>query len=81
MFERCLVTDGLGFEIFNAVNDEITNFAESTTVFLEKMCPNIPITRQMEAREAPVTNRKMKRILRFEQKYHWQDFYIAAGDQ
>lgn len=81
MFERCLVTDGLGFEIFNAVNDDITNFAESTMAFLEKMCPNIPITRQMEAREAPVTNRKLKRVLGFKQTCHWQDLYITAGNR
>ncbi|KAJ1708505.1 UDP-glucose-4-epimerase [Aspergillus flavus] len=81
MFERCLVTDGLGFEIFNAVNDDITNFAESTMAFLERMCPNTPITRQMEAREAPVTNRKLKRVLGFKQTCHWQDLYITAGNR
>ncbi|KAB8072479.1 NAD(P)-binding protein [Aspergillus leporis] len=77
MFDRCLVTDGLGFQIFNGVNDEITNFAESTTEFLQRMCPQTIITREMEAREAPVTNKKMKRMLGFRQSSRWQDNYVG----
>lgn len=72
MFERGIVTDGLGFQVFNAVNDEITN-TSSTTEFLQKMCPNVPVTREMGEKEAPVTNRKMKELLGFEQKHRWQD--------
>ncbi|KAF5859206.1 hypothetical protein ETB97_003219 [Aspergillus alliaceus] len=79
MFERCLMADGLGFQIFNAVNDEITNFAASTTAFLKQVCPDITITRQMEDREAPISNRKMKRLLGFEQRHRWQDDYVDKG--
>ncbi|GKZ91368.1 hypothetical protein AnigIFM59636_003620 [Aspergillus niger] len=76
MFERGLVTDGLGFQVFNAVNDEITNTASSTGEFLQRTCPNVPITREMGEKEAPVTNRKMKEMLGFEQRYRWQDEYF-----
>ncbi|KAA8645351.1 hypothetical protein EYZ11_006902 [Aspergillus tanneri] len=74
MFERCLCTDGLGFQVFNAVNDEMTNDAQ-TMAFLRTQCPGVPITREMGQREAPISNRKMKDLLGFRQRGSWRDLY------
>ncbi|KAJ5090645.1 hypothetical protein N7532_009329 [Penicillium argentinense] len=77
MCDLAVHKDGLGFQIFNAVNDEITNYAASSEGFLKKVLPNSPFTREMGAREAPVTNRKMKELLGFSQDHPWQKYYEA----
>lgn len=75
MCDLAVHKDGLGFQIFNAVNDEITNYASSTAEFVAKISPNSPLTREMGQREAPVTNRKMKELLGFRQDHPWQKYY------
>ncbi|RAL09394.1 NAD-dependent epimerase/dehydratase family protein [Aspergillus homomorphus CBS 101889] len=77
MLERGLVVDGLGFQVFNAVNDEMTNFEESTAAFLARVCPSVPVTRELVGREAPVSNRKLREVLGFVQQHRWQDYYRA----
>lgn len=66
--------DGLGFQVFNATNDEITNYM-STERFLGIVCPDVPFTRGMGEFEAPVTNEKMKRLLEFEEAHNWKKYY------
>jgi nucleoside-diphosphate-sugar epimerase len=78
--DLALRTDGLGFQVFNAVNDEITNYASSTTEFLSKVCPDTPFTRDLDAREAPISNRKIKDILGFRQNHPWQLYYEPKAD-
>jgi len=75
MCDLAVHKDGLGFQIFNAVNDEITNYTSSTAEFVAKVSPNSPITREMSAREAPVSNRKMRELLGFHQDHPWQKYY------
>ena len=58
----CLQKDGLGFQVFNAVNDAITANLP-TEAFLKKYAPNTPITRTMGAQEAPLSNRKARSIV------------------
>jgi nucleoside-diphosphate-sugar epimerase len=73
MVECCLSRDGLGFQVFNAVNDEITNEAESgTEAFLNRVCPETKIVRKMGEREAPVSNLKMREMLGFKEEYGWK---------
>lgn len=75
MCERAVLKDGLGFQIFNAVNDEITNYTPSTAEFLARVCPNVPVTREMGPREAPISNRKIRELLGFRQDHPWQKYY------
>ncbi|BCR89227.1 NAD-dependent epimerase/dehydratase family protein [Aspergillus chevalieri] len=70
--------DGLGFQVFNAVNDEITNYTSSVTEFLSVVCLETPIVRKMEPREAPVCNSKIKELLGFSQDHPWQVYYDAG---
>ncbi|PYH47043.1 NAD-dependent epimerase/dehydratase family protein [Aspergillus saccharolyticus JOP 1030-1] len=76
MVERGLMVDGLGFQVFNAVNDEMTNFESSTEAFLARVCPGVPVTRELIGREAPVSNRKLREVLGFVQRVRWQDEYL-----
>ncbi|QKD52039.2 uncharacterized protein FOBCDRAFT_238371 [Fusarium oxysporum Fo47] len=69
-----LSRDDLGYQVFNATNDEITN-KRNTTELLKEQCPNIPLTRTMGAREAPISNAKIKELLGFEADYRWRDLY------
>ena len=76
--ELCLEKDGLGFQVFNATNDEITNEMDgSTEEFLKKLCPETPFTRKMGKREAPMSNRKIKVMLGFEERHSWRKYYPA----
>ena len=69
----CLAKDGLGFQVFNAVNDTITA-TMPTEAFLEKYAPLTPITRKMEADEAPISNRKIREVLGFKQAHDWRKY-------
>ncbi|WP_027132718.1 NAD-dependent epimerase/dehydratase family protein [Geminicoccus roseus] len=68
---RCLEKDGLGFQVFNAVNDTITADLP-TPEFLAKWCPDTPITRPMGEREAPLSNRKIREVLGFREEHEWR---------
>ena len=68
----CLQKDGLGFQVFNAVNDTIT--ADLPTAdFLAKWCPGVPVTRPMIGNEAPLSNRKAREVLGFKEQHNWRD--------
>ena len=69
----CLEKDGLGFQVFNAVNDTIT--ADLPTAdFLARYAPNTPIRRSMDALEAPISNRKIREVLGFKESHDWRKY-------
>ncbi|KAJ5529392.1 Nascent polypeptide-associated complex subunit beta [Penicillium freii] len=74
MCEAALRTDGLGFQVFNATNDHITNLSP-TRDFLKSQFPDIPITREMEEFEAPFSNAKIKKLLGFQEKHPWHKYF------
>ena len=67
----CLQKDGLGFQIFNAVNDTITA-DQPTAEFLARWCPQIPLTRPLVGDEAPLSNRKAREVLGFKEQHNWR---------
>ena len=69
----CLQKDGLGFQVFNAVNDTITANMP-TEAFLKKYCPKTPITREMPGNEAPMSNRKAREVLGFKEAHPWRKY-------
>lgn len=72
----CLQNSGLGFQIFNAVNDTIT--ADMPTAeFLAKYAPNSPLTREMGVNEAPLSNRKIREVLGFKEQHNWRNYLPA----
>ncbi|KAJ5595472.1 uncharacterized protein N7459_001680 [Penicillium hispanicum] len=75
MCEAGLQTSGLGFQVFNATNDSITN-PSRTEEFLRAQSPNTPITRQLEENEAPLSNAKIKRLLGFQEKHPWRKYFM-----
>lgn len=69
----CLEKDGLGFQVFNAVNDTITAH-EPTSQFLKKHCPNTPHRRELVGDEAPLSNRKAREVLGFKEEHNWRKY-------
>lgn len=69
----CIEKDGLGFQVFNAVNDTITA-DEPTAEFLAKWAPNTPVTRPLQGHEAPLSNRKAREVLGFREEHDWRRY-------
>jgi nucleoside-diphosphate-sugar epimerase len=69
----CIEKDGLGYQVFNAVNDTITA-NEPTEAFLKRWCPGTPVTRPMGEREAPLSNRKARDVLGFREEHDWRHY-------
>ncbi|MCC2610368.1 NAD-dependent epimerase/dehydratase family protein [Neorhizobium petrolearium] len=65
--------NGLGFQVFNAVNDTITAY-EPTRPFLEKWAPGTPITGEIGEFEAPISNRKIREVLGFSEEHDWRNY-------
>jgi UDP-glucose 4-epimerase len=74
----CLQKDGLGFQVFNAVNDTITA-DQPTAPFLAQWCPNTPMARDLIGNEAPLSNRKAREVLGFKEEHNWRDEVPASG--
>jgi nucleoside-diphosphate-sugar epimerase len=70
---RAIETDGLGFQVFNAVNDTITAL-EPTGQFLARHCPGVPIKRPLNGFEAPISNEKARRVLGFREEHDWRRY-------
>ncbi|MER9296739.1 NAD(P)-dependent oxidoreductase [Mesorhizobium sp. M0621] len=71
--DLCVRKDGLGFQVFNAVNDTITA-NEPTEAFLRRWCPAVPVTRPMGEFEAPLSNRKAREVLGFREEHDWRKY-------
>ena len=72
----CLGKDGLGFQVFNAVNDTITA-NEPTADFLKRWCPKTPLRRPLQGQEAPLSNRKIRETLGFVEEHNWRRYVKA----
>ncbi|MGB3407680.1 MAG: NAD(P)-dependent oxidoreductase [Jannaschia sp.] len=70
--ERCLLTDGLGFEIFNIANDD-HSVSTPTKDLIARFYQDVPVTREIGATETFFANRKAKRLLGFAPTGRWRD--------
>jgi nucleoside-diphosphate-sugar epimerase len=74
MVHKCLQTNGLGFQVFNAVNDETTIPQSEGSIedWLKKTCPDVPIVQKMGDRDSPVCNKKIKDMLGWKEEFGWR---------
>ncbi|KAI1551301.1 PRE1 20S proteasome alpha and beta subunit [Pyrenophora tritici-repentis] len=81
MVDACLKKDGLGYQVFNAVNDESTVHEREGGIeeWLGRMCPGTKITRSMGWRESPVCNWKMKEMLGWREEFGWRKVLDGVG--
>ena len=71
--DRCIKTDGLGYQVFNAGND--TNSANIPSMELaEQFFPGVEITRPLEEHEALFSNRKIREVLGFVEEHNWRKY-------
>lgn len=75
MVDRCLATDGLGFEIFNVSNDD-HSVAASSQELIDTYYEGVEI-REVGAQETFYSNAKAKRLLGYEPKHTWRDYLSA----
>ena len=70
----CLEKDGLGFQVFNAVNDTITADLP-TAEFLQALLPRTCRSpRALGEFEAPLSNRKAREVLGFKEEHDWRRY-------
>lgn len=69
----CLEKDGLGFQIFNAGNDD--NSVNLTTAeIVARYYPGVPLTTDLGEREAIYSNRKIRNVLGFKEQHPWAKY-------
>lgn len=71
--DLCVKKDGLGFQVFNAVNDTITATVP-TREFLARWAPNTPITGDLDGFAAPLSNAKIRDVLGFKEEHDWRKY-------
>lgn len=72
MVDRCLATDGLGYEVFNVANDD-HSVALSSAEICARYYEGVPVTREMGETETFYSNAKAKSMLGFQPKHSWRD--------
>ena len=70
---RCLETDGLGFQVFNAGNDT-NGMNVPTAELVARFFPGVPVTREMGGNEALFSNRKIREMLGFREEHDWRKY-------
>lgn len=68
--DRCLTTDGLGFQVFNAANDGHSVHL-TTDELLERYYPHVPVSRPLGPREGFLSNRRIRQMLGFAEEHPW----------
>jgi nucleoside-diphosphate-sugar epimerase len=71
--DLCLKKDDLGFQVFNAGNDDNGAIVPSKEL-AEQFFPGVPITRELEEHEALFSNRKIREMLGFKEQHNWRKY-------
>jgi nucleoside-diphosphate-sugar epimerase len=71
MVDRCLRTDGLGYEVFNVANDDTSVGITSAEVY-ERFYEGVPTRRPMGRHETFYSNDKAKRLVGFAPSHSWR---------
>jgi nucleoside-diphosphate-sugar epimerase len=71
--DRAIAKDGLGFQIFNAANDESSSNLP-TRELIDRFYPGAPLKRDIGEFESLLSNRKTREVLGFRQEHSWRDY-------
>ena len=69
---RAIETDGLGFQVFNAAQDDCSSDLP-TAELLKRFYPNVPVKTALGEYETLLSNRKAKQMLGFKPAHSWRD--------
>ena len=70
---RGIETDGLGFQIFNAANDDVSSDLP-TKELLKRFYPDVPVKRALGEYETLLANGKVKKMLGFKEEHNWRKY-------
>ncbi len=68
---RAIDTDGLGFQVFNAAQDDCSSDLP-TAELLRRFYPNVPLRRGLDEFETLLSNRKAREMLGFRPVHSWR---------
>jgi nucleoside-diphosphate-sugar epimerase len=71
IIRRGIETDGLGFQVFNAVNDH-TSSDLPTAELLKRYYPTVPVRGELGEFETLLSNKKTKEMLGFREEHNWR---------
>ncbi len=71
--DLCIQRNDLGFQIFNAGNDE-NGAVLSNNQLIERFFPNVPIKRALSENEALFSNQKIRDVLGFKEQHSWRNY-------
>ena len=71
--DLCLKTDGLGFQVFNAANDE-NSVPQANADLLARYFPDVPVSRPLGPHEGLLSNRKIREVLGFREAHDWRKY-------
>lgn len=72
MVDCCLRTDGLGYEVFNVANDDMS-VGLTTDEVISRFYKDVPLRRAMGRDETFYSNAKAKRLVGFTPRHSWRD--------
>ncbi|WP_420326368.1 NAD-dependent epimerase/dehydratase family protein [Mameliella sp.] len=72
MVDRCLATDGLGYEVFNVSNDD-HSVALTTPELIERFYEGVPVKGALGETETLYSSRKAKELLGYQPRHSWRD--------
>lgn len=67
----CIKKNGLGYQVFNAVNDA-TSANTPSRELAARYYPNVPFTREIGEFEGLLSNRKIRDVLGFKEEHNWR---------
>jgi nucleoside-diphosphate-sugar epimerase len=70
--------DGLGFEVFNAANDETSSDLPNSEL-LKRFYPNVPVKRELGEFETLLSNRKARDVLGFRPEHSWRRYVPTSS--
>ena len=79
MVQRCLETDGLGYEVFNVANADMS-VAATTDEVRERFYEGVERRRQLGRDETFYSIDKARRLLGYEPEHSWRDVLSDPGD-
>ena len=71
-------TDGLGYQVFNAVNDQSSSDLP-TRELLSRFYPDVPVRGELGEYESLLSNRKARETLGFREKHNWRNYVKMPG--
>lgn len=70
--DLALRKDGLGFQVFNAVNDT-NSVPQPNAELLKTYFPNVPLKRPVGENESLLSNAKIREVLGFKERHNWRN--------